>query len=330
MTRQRLKRMGAGALGILALAGMALWMPGCSSRDDVWPKDHAGPKVVVSFAPLYCFAFNVAGDDAVVKNMMTTSGPHHFNPTDRDARLLSRADLFLINGLGLEGDKPATLAKSSGNKKLKVIDLGGAIPQDKLLEGSCHHDHGNGQAHEEGKDPHVWLSPDYAIIQVGAIREALKDADPAHAAGYDKRAADYIKKLEQLKADGLALFKEKNDRNIVTFHDSMTYFAKTFDLNIVGIVQKNPGTEPNSEQFTKLLQLCADDKHPVRIITVEPQYSTSGSASEVIKELQRKKVPDPMLVEFDPLETVTPNELTGDWYITKMRANLETLAKAMK
>ena len=226
MQRQRLKQLGLGAFGLLVITGFALWTPGCSSRDDVWPKDHAGPKVVVSFAPLYCFAENVAGDDAVVQNMMTTSGPHHFNPTDRDAQLLARADLFLINGLGLEGDKPASLAKSSGNKKLKVIDLGSHIPEAKLLEGSCHHDHGGGQAHDHEKDPHVWLSPDYAILQVEATRDAYKEADPAHAAGYDKRAGEYIKKLQQLKADGLAMFKEKTDRNIVTFHDSMTYFAK--------------------------------------------------------------------------------------------------------
>ena len=46
--------------------------------------------------------------------------------------------------------------------------------------------------------------------------------------------------------------------------------------------------------------------------------------------MRHKKVPDPVLVEFDPLETVTPDELTADWYETRMRANLEALAKAMK
>jgi ABC-type Zn uptake system ZnuABC Zn-binding protein ZnuA len=319
--------------GFLAALGSALFMflfPGCSSRDDVWPKDHSGPKVVVSFAPLYCFAVNVAGEDAVVRNMMTTSGPHHFNPTDRDARLLQRADVFLINGLELEGDKPATLAKSSGNKALKVVDLGALIPAEKLLEGSCHHDHGDGAPHVHGKDPHVWLSPDYAILQVQGIRDALKAADPAHAAGYDQRAAAYIEKLQQLKEHGVSQFSNKTDRKIVTFHDSMTYFARTFDINIVGVVQKNPGSEPNGKDLAELIGLCADAKNPVRVITVEPQYSTSSSANEVVKELRHRNVPDPVLVEFDPLETVTPGELTPEWYVSRMRANIEALARAMK
>jgi zinc transport system substrate-binding protein len=329
MSTRRFRRTAA-VLTLAAVAAFAFSFPGCGSREDVWPKDHAGPKVVVSFAPLYCFAVNVAGEDAVVRNMMTTSGPHHFNPTDKDARLLQRADLFLINGIGLEGDKPATLAKSSGNKKLKTVEVGSRIPEKLLLEGSCHHDHGGGAAHDHDKDPHVWLSPEYAVFEVEAIRDALKEADPAHAANYDRRAAEYIKKLEQLTADGVALFKDKTDRNIVTFHDSMTYFAKTFNVNIVGVVQKNPGTEPNAEQFKNLIGLCADDKHPVRVITVEPQYSTSNAAGEVVNALRQKKVPDPVLVEFDPLETVAPDQLKADWYEAKMRANLEALAKAMK
>jgi ABC-type Zn uptake system ZnuABC Zn-binding protein ZnuA len=317
-------------IGLVGLTFAILSVPGCSPRDDVWPKDHSGPKVVVTFAPLYCFAINVAGEDAVVRNMMTTSGPHHFHPTDKDARLLQRADFFFINGLGLEGDKPGTLARSSGNQKLKVVDLGAMIPDRLLLEGSCHHDHGDGQHHDHGKDPHVWLSPDYAILQVQGIRDALKEADPRHEAGYEQRAAAYIKKLEDLKSRGQALLQDKKDRNIVTFHDSMTYFAKTFDINIVGVVQKTPGIEPSRGQLEELYALCADEKHMVRVITVEPQYQSSGSAIEVIKELKHKKVPDPVLVEFDPLETVVPEQLNAGWYEARMLANIETLAKALK
>jgi zinc transport system substrate-binding protein len=110
----------------------------------------------------------------------------------------------------------------------------------------------------------------------------------------------------------------------------MAYFAKTFDLNIVGVVEKKPGTEPNDKQLRTLIALCADPKDPVRIITVEPQYSTTNSGSELIKELVHQKVPDPVLVEFNTLETVTPEQLNAGWYEEQMRANLQALAKAMK
>jgi zinc transport system substrate-binding protein len=328
----RFRRVAVFSLLLACAVGLviAVALPGCGGTlDDGWPKDKAGPKVVVSFAPLYCFAVNVAGEDAVVRNLLTSSGPHHFNPTDRDARLLRRADLFLVNGIGLEGDKPEGMKKGSGNQRLKVIELGSRIPQDKLFEGSCQHEEHAG--HDHGKDPHVWLSPDYAEMLVEGIRDELKAADPAHAAGYEDRAKQYIAKLRKLKQDGLEMLKDKKDRKLVTFHDSMTYFARTFNLKIVGVVQKNPGTEPNDKQLRTLIALCADPKDPVRVICVEPQYGHSNSGTELVKELVRAKVPDPVLVELDPLETVKPEELKDpDWYETKMRANLRALAENMK
>jgi ABC-type Zn uptake system ZnuABC Zn-binding protein ZnuA len=313
------------------IVGVTLLVPGCRNKsDDFWPEDHHGPKIVVSFAPYYSFVASVAGEDAVVRTVMTTAGPHHFNPSDRDAKLLRRADILFINGLGLDEAQADIMKRGSGNRNLRVVDLGGRIPPNMLLEGSCHHDHDTNHPHQHGNDPHVWLSPDYAILLVEGIRDELKELDPTHAANYDRRASDYINRLRQLKEHGVALLKPKQDRNIVTFHDSLTYFAKTFDLNIVGVVQKNPGTEPSDKALKQLIALCADEQHPVRIITVEPQYSTSNSGHELIKILQHKKVPDPKLVEIDPLETCPADALTADWYEQRMRANLEALAREMR
>jgi ABC-type Zn uptake system ZnuABC Zn-binding protein ZnuA len=296
----------------------------------VWPKDHTGPRVVVSFAPLYSLAANVAGDDAVVKDMMTTAGPHQFQPTDREAKLLRNADLLFVNGLGLEGELLDVLQKGSGNKKLKVVELGDRLPKEMLLPGTCHHAEHRGTPHDHGMDPHVWLSPDHAIKYVEIIRDELKAADPGRAAGYERRAAEYITRLQKLKSDGLALLKDKKDRRLVSFHDSLTYFARAYDLNVVGVVENVPGSEPSDPHFKELIALCADDRSPVRVITVEPQYGNSSAGGELIKILKRHNVPDPVLVEIDPLETVPPDQLKPEWYEAKMRANLEALSRALK
>ncbi len=306
----------------------------CKGRSEDWPVDHPGPKVVASFAPLYCFALNVAGEDAVVRPLMTTSGPHHFNPTDKDARLLRQADLLLINGLGLEGDRPEKLRQASNNPRLQVVDVSSRIPPSMLCEGSCcHHEEGAEEeehSHEHGHDPHVWLSPEYAIWQVEAIRDALIERDPAHAEAYHRRAQEYTTRLRQLTEYGRTVLHDKKDRQLVTFHESLAYFARTFQLNVVGVVQKNPGVEPNDKQLKKLIGLCADGKRPVRVISVEPQYSNSHSGHELVKELQRRGVPEPVLVEIDTLETAPLQDLTLDWYERRMRANLEALAQALR
>lgn len=325
------RRSLAATLGLASLAGLFTLLPvGCGgNRDDVWP-ERPGPKVVVSFAPIYCFATKVAGEDAVVRNIMTTTGPHDFNPTDTEARLLRKANILFINGLELDTNLANTLKRGSGNRDLKVVDLGGRIPEAELLEGSCHHDHGPGEAHdhEHGIDPHIWMSPEFAVRMVEGIRDELKAADPGHAANYDRRAAEYIGELQKLHADGRAMLKDKKDRQLVTFHESLAYFAKSFDLAIAGVVQKKPGVEPNSDEVGKLIEICKENK--VRLIAVEPQYGTQTSAKTILEELKRKGIPDADLVVIDPLETVAPAELTPDWYVQKMRANLEALARAMK
>lgn len=319
------------ALGLAAVAvGLGLLPVGCGGgSDSTWPT-RPGPKVVVSFAPVYCWAVNVAGDDAVVKNMMTTTGPHDFNPTDTDARLVRRADLFFINGLGLDNEVAATVKRGSGNDALRVVDLGAKLPADQLLEGQCNHDHhGHNHPHEHGTDAHVWLSPEFAVTMTEAIRDELKQLDPAHAANYDRRAAEYVGKLRALKAAGVETLKGKADRKLVTFHESLSYFARSFDLKVSGVVQQKPGQEPNTEDLKKLITLCRKEK--VRLIAVEPQYTQNTSAKAVLDELRRNgAVPDADLVEIDPLETVTPAALNADWYVDRMRANLDALARAMK
>src|SRR3954467_7855958 len=130
MSGRELLLKAAGATS--AAAVLSLLLVGCSGKkpDADWP-DKPGPKVVVSFAPLYCFAANVAGDDAVVKNVMTTTGPHDFNPTADDVRMVAKADIFFIVGLELDEASADKMKDGSGNTNLKIVKLGEQIPKDK-------------------------------------------------------------------------------------------------------------------------------------------------------------------------------------------------------
>jgi zinc transport system substrate-binding protein len=317
-------------LGLLA-AVLTLVLIGCGKNPTTNESTSThGPKVVVSFAPLYCFAKNVAGDDASVTNVMTTTGPHDFNPTESDVRLISNADIFFIIGLGLDEEQAEKMKTGSGNTNLKVIELGEKLPKDKLREGHEEHAESGADHHHGKQDPHVWLSPERAVVMVNAIRDELKAADPAHAAAYDSRAAAYVAKLNDLKTYGEVKLKGKKDNRLVTFHESMTYFADDFKLDIRGVLTKKPGEEPGATQMQELIRICADKEKPTRLIAVEPQYSTSNSGETLKKELAAKGVANPVLVEFNTLETVKSDELKPDWYEKEMKTNIDKLAAALQ
>ena len=161
---------------------------------------------------------------------------------------------------------------------------------------------------------------------VGTIRDELKAFDPDHAAGYDKRAAEYVDKLNKLHAEGLALLKNKKERNLLAFHDSLQYFAKSFDLKIVDSIAA-PGAEPDNPTISKLIKTCRD--HGARHIAVEPEYGTNAVAEKIKQELRNNDI-DAEFVMVDPLETAPVSELDAGYYERKMRENLRRLADQLK
>ena len=308
---------------------------GCKrTTNDQWP-DKPGPKVAVSFAPLYCFTANVAGDRGTVKSVLSTQGPHHADASIQERILLEDADVFIFNGLGLDDTFAGKLKASSSNKKLKMVDLGAKLEADPdshglLLgnDGTCckpvEHDHGHAHNH----DPHMWLSPVLAGKMVAEIPYALAGYEPEHKDVYHTNAAAYQVKLKAILDDGKKLLKDKKERAFVTTHGSLQYFARDFDLTIAGSLQATPGEEPNPVDLKKLIEKCVKEK--VRVIAVEPQYASHQSPKQLKAELEAAGIKDVAIVELDPLETAAASELTPDWYERKMRANLEALAKVLK
>jgi zinc transport system substrate-binding protein len=313
----------------LALLLAAAALPfGCSKGDDGWP-DRPGPKVVASFPPVASIALAVAGGDAVVRPVMTTQSPHDADPKPADLRVVRRADLFLINGLGLD-DRLTERVASTAGRDVKVVKLGDAIPPKELLEAD--HDHGHeGHAHHHGEtdtDPHVWLGLGHAKTFAAKTAAELAALDPAHAAGYEQRAAAFAATMDKLKADGTATLKDKKDRKFLPFHGSMAYFAESFGLTMVDPIQTVPGQEPSPKKLDEIVKACLDER--VRVIAVEPQFSAQSSAKRILDELHRRGVPDAVMVELDPLETCPAAELNAEWYEAKMRANVAALAGALK
>jgi zinc transport system substrate-binding protein len=313
------------------VAGIAVIPFGCSGPKDPWPEKPV-PRVLASFAPLYCFALNVAGDDAAVRCVMTDTGPHHFDPSPEQAVAVRRADLFFIIGLELDDRIAAKMVKGSRNKSLRIVETADAIPKDMLREGecTCGHEHGDKEKDDPNHhhiDPHVWLGIPQAVKMVGGIRDALKERDPEHAKGYDERAAKYIEKLNKLQDEGKEMLAATKNRKLLTFHDSLRYFAAAFDLELVDAIETAPGAEPDAKKLEELIA-TAKREH-IRVIAVEPQYDSNTSAKVILNALKRAGI-DAQLVVVDPLETARPDELNAEFYERKMRENIRNLADKLK
>jgi zinc transport system substrate-binding protein len=324
----------AGLAGALALAYLS---SGCSASKPIWDDVPGGNKrVLVSFPPLYCFVKSVAGPDAKVLSLLSTVGPHDYQPNAADSLKVRKADLFFINGLGLD-EFVTKLVNSSGNRTIKVVEVGEAIPDKQLLavaEEEPEHKGAKDEHHHHGDhDPHVWLGLPEAVIMVQRIRDELIGIDPEHKDGYTKRADNYIKELEGLREHGRKVLADKKNPRLIATHDSLRYFARSFQpeakLEIVGNIQINPGLAPDAAKLKELTAVAK--KFNIRVLAVEPQYAQAPIAAETLIREMGPVGKEIQIIENDPLETVpAAADLDEGVYVRKMKSNIDTLAKALR
>ena len=229
---------------------------------------------------------------------------HDYQLMTEDMKTLEKADAFVINGAGMEDFMDKVTEQQ---KKLKVIDASRGI---ELI-----HDD------EEGDNPHVWLSVTDAITQVRNIADQLKEADPAHAAAYEKNAAAYIEKLTSLKSEMHAALDNVPHKDIVTFHEAFPYFAKEFNLNIIGVVEREPGTEPTPTDLQETIEQV--NALPTKVLFTEPQYSPAA-AETIARETGAK------IYTLDPVVTGEATPQAKNAYIDTMKANMKVLKEALQ
>jgi zinc transport system substrate-binding protein len=331
------------ALLTLAAVGCMVAVSGCGHHGDDWGKDPTKLRVMASFPPIYSLVANVAGDKAEVRSLLDSSEIHHYHASPHDSIRLHHANLFFINGLGLDDEFAGTLTSNADNPNLKVIEIGeDELIKPKLIEMQKGHSHA-GHQHHGKNDPHIWLGVPEAILMVKVIRDKMveaenkrAEADPANKEIYEKNAEAYktnaeayIAKLnKELLEFGKNEFKSKKEKKFVTFHDSLGYFARAFDLQIFGTIQPFAGEDASAGRLAKLADDCKKDG--VRVIVVEPGQSANSEANALFEELKKKDVKDVAKVEIDMLESAPRGQLTPDYYEKKMRKNIEDLAKALK
>ena len=293
----------------LLLLVLSVALVGCGGTDKPAEKKTAEPfRIVTSFYPMYVATINITdGVDGVEVYNMTkpqTGCLHDYQLMTEDMKTLEKADAFVINGAGMEDFMDKVTEQQ---KKLKVIDASRGI---ELI-----HDD------EEGDNPHVWLSVTDAITQVRNIADQLKEADPAHAAAYEKNAAAYIEKLTSLKSEMHAALDTVPHKDIVTFHEAFPYFAKEFNLNIIGVVEREPGTEPTPTELQETIEQV--NALPTKVLFTEPQYSPAA-AETIARETGAK------IYTLDPVVTGEATPAAKNAYIDTMKKNMKTLQEALK
>jgi zinc transport system substrate-binding protein len=298
--------MKARLLSILLAALLAASLSGCGgAAPSPTPSGEAGITIAASFYPMYVMLLNIAGDvsGVTVVDMTepTTGCLHDYAPTTRDMLNLEGARILVVNGAGMESFMDKVVAQFP---HLAIIDASEGIPL--IADGA-----GNA-------NPHVWVSVSNAIAQVKTVSARLAELDPGRAAAYNANADAYVKKLEALRDEMHAALEKYKGTAIVTFHEAFPYFAQEFGLDIAGVVEREPGSEPSAKELAGTIDLI--NSLNVKALFAEPQYSPA-SADAIAAETDRK------VYTLDPAVT---GPMEPDAYISIMEDNLKVLEEALK
>jgi zinc/manganese transport system substrate-binding protein len=222
---------------------------------------------------LAAIAREIGGDQVNVDSIAKGyQDPHFVEPKPSFILKLQKADLLLVVGLQLEIGWLPPLITQSRNAKIQPAGPGYMdmstyceileIPQGPVSRAM-------GDVHPLG-NPHYWLNPDNGRRIAKAIADKLSSMQPASAATFAARYADFDKRLAEGEKGWVAKMAPFKGRKVVTYHRSWPNFCEKFGLDVVEYVEPKPGIPPTPNHTLDVINLMK--REAVKLILVEPYF----------------------------------------------------------
>lgn len=273
------------------------------------------PLVVTSFYPLYFFTSQLTADKVEIFSITPAgSEPHDYEPTAQQIAQIENSKMTVVNGAGFE----LWFEKIKDELKKKSTEVVIATEGLPLMESESKEDT------EEGltSDPHVWLDPLLAKIQVQNIKKGLIKVDPSHTKDYESKTAFLNSRLDQLDnkfKSGLTTCKQ---RSFVTSHAAFGYLANRYGLTQVSISGLSPESEPSAEKLAEVAKY-------VKVNNIKYIFFENLVSPKLSETIARETGAQTMVL--DPIEGISDDNLQkGENYFTVAEKNLENLRTALE
>ncbi|WP_372696232.1 metal ABC transporter substrate-binding protein [Immundisolibacter sp.] len=208
----------------------------------------------------------LAGDLAEVDAATTAlQDPHRIEARPSLLAKARRADLMVCTGAELESGWLPLLQRQAGNGRIQPGQPGyfEASAQVSLLDQPARLDRALGDVHAAG-NPHVHLDPRRIATIAQALAQRLAQLDPANAARYAERSADFQARWQAAITRWEARAAPLQGVPVVVHHKGLTYLADWLGLEIVGDLEPKPGVEPSAAHLAALLDTL--ERRPARVI----------------------------------------------------------------
>jgi ABC-type Zn uptake system ZnuABC Zn-binding protein ZnuA len=245
----------------------------------------------------------VRGRAEVERLLEPNSDPHEYEPRPSDARGVADANVIFRSGGDLDEWLDGLIDNAGGDAEVVTL-----VDSVRRIEG----------------DPHWWQDPLNAVRGVEAIRAAMVKADPDGRETYDRNAERYTARLRRLDRTVSACMERvpKSRRKLVTTHDALGYFARRYDIEVVGalIPSRSTAAQPSARETQRLVDQIRKEK----VRAIFPESSLNPKLERAVARETGAKVGDPLWAD-----ALGPEGSSGATYLGSVKANADALAKGM-
>ena len=305
---RRLVVMLVALLAVVAACGGTTGSPAASN---------SGYRVVATTSVFADLARLALGDTVQIDSIVPAGiDVHTFEPAPSDAAKIAAADLILMNGLGLD-DWVGSLIEAAQQSDTNVVRLGEGLD----TVGTWSYLASPEGDPEHAYDPHVWLDPAGAELYVKRIAERVSQEQPELASAITATSANGLAQIRALDVEVSAMFAAipAENRKIVTFHDAFGYYARAYDITIVGVAIASPGQDPSAREIAALIDA-------IRASGVTTVFSEVQFPSKVLTSIAAETGATVLADLYSDALGKAP----GDTYLGAMRANATAIASSMQ
>lgn len=288
-------------LAVLILS--CIVMSSCGMNKDNKKFGTGKLKVCTSFYTMYDFTMKIGGDKVEVVNIVPYGvEPHDWEPNPKSLVLLEEADLLVCNGKGMEGwlDK---VKKSISNKDVTIIEASSGIDGIEA-------------------DPHVWLNPQNAKIEMMNIAKALMELDEGNKEYYWSNYERYSKEIDKLDEEYATKLSYCTKKEVVVVHGAFGYLCNRYGLEQVALQGLGNEGEPTLKRVSEIVRLIKDrDIGTVFWETLEDEKVMNIISRETNVRTDK----------LNTLENMSEEGIKrGEEYFKIMRDNLDRLVLALR
>ena len=257
-------------------------------------------KIVTSFYPMYIIAENITdgAENIELENMadVNVGCLHDYTLTTEDMKKLENADIFIINGLGMESFIDKAL---SSNQEMQIIDSSTNI-QNLISD-------------EDEINAHLWTSIENYIIQVENLAEGLKANNPENAEIYEKNANQYIEELKQLRERYLSELEGLKGKKAICLNEAFEYMGQELGLEMTTVETDHEESTMSAEMLRSIIDEAKAEN--IEMIIID-KNDNKANAETIANETG---------ATIYELNSGLSGNMDKDAYINAMEENLQLL-----